>query len=385
MATVFISYSHIDAKWAEKLAEALPQRGFDPFLDKESLRAGENWETQILDSLIACDHLIVLWSTNAQQSDWVTRERAFFDARRYVGKQRLPGHLIIHVLLDGTPSAYDSDQAVTDIQQAGAYVGGASAVSPAVWQNVIDRIADGLGDTSVPVSTAIVTVTNKYVTRHGVPAHELDRCVDFDYVPPGGRSLDQLLAAVRVARSDLADHYGAERQEWRPFGGQQSIREILDAVRNQLNSAPKAVPIRWLWVDNELLSNDQTKIKFAARKLASDLSLVVLDPVALYSRWVRDLLQNVEDCLANPHAIVVVLPAFPTPPEPKTHTDMVRQVFKKLVDQFYEELPMLEHAQCSIFTADDADIRRLVRATLRGFSSETQQRVANAFVGMPRR
>jgi len=43
---------------------------------------------------------------------------------------------------------------------------------------------------------------------------------------------------------------------------------------------------------------------------------------------------------------------------------MISQVFARLVDQFNEELPLLQHAQCSIFTADDADIRRMVRGTL---------------------
>jgi hypothetical protein len=115
------------------------------------------------------------------------------------------------------------------------------------------------------------------------------------------------------------------------------------------------------------------------------MSLVVVDPVALYSQWVRSYIPYIEGCLSNQHAILAVLPIFPLPDEPRMkHTRMVRQVFEKLVAQFYEELPMIDHAQCSIFTADDADIRRMVRGTLREFSSDARQGPASAFLGMGR-
>jgi bisphosphoglycerate-dependent phosphoglycerate mutase len=59
---------------------------------------------------------------------------------------------------------------------------------------------------------------------------------------------------------------------------------------------------------------------------------------------------------------------------------MIKQVFKRLVDYFYEELPELEHAQCCIFTADDADIRRLVRATLRQRGADELVKAASPFL-----
>ncbi len=379
MARVFLSYSNADLAWAEKLFGALRAHGFELFFDKQSLRAGQNWETQILGELNACEHLVVLWSRSAKESDWVTRERGFFDARRFVGGQRDPGRLLVHVLLDETRFAYDSDQAVSDLQEA-------DGDADAKWQRAIRRITDALnaGD-AVPVTRAIVTVTKDLVTRQEVPASEEYRCVDFDFRPPAGRTLNELLAAMNVSRAQLADCYRSEREEWRPFGGQQSVRQILETVKGQLNSAPRAAPIRWVPVEDDLLSDDPNRIDWASKKLASGLSLVVFDPVALYSQWLRGLLQYLDGCLANPHAIMVVLPVFPAPPQPRTHTDMVKQVYKRLVDHFYEELPDMEHAQCSIFTTDDADIRRLVRAALRSLSSGTRQETANAFLGMRRR
>jgi len=68
---------------------------------------------------------------------------------------------------------------------------------------------------------------------------------------------------------------------------QQSIGEILDDLLRQLNASPNAVPIRWVRVDEDLLSDDKKRIDEAERQLASGLALVVFDPVALYSPWMR--------------------------------------------------------------------------------------------------
>jgi len=382
---IFISYSRHDVEWAEKMKDSL--HNHEVFFDRASLRAGDSCETQILDSLTQCDHLVVLWSKHAKESPWVSREVGHFDGKRFRGGKPVPGNLLLHVLLDETGSAYASDQAVTSIRDAGAYQFPASRVSPQVWDAALDQIARALQDPALPVSLAVLTLTRPYITREGMTtAAETTRCVDFDFVPPGGRSLHDLMNSMNMSAGQLAEFYGTQRDQWRPFGGQQSIGEILRDLKQQLNAAPKATPIRWVAVDDELLSDDSIKIGNAANQLASGLSLVVFDPVALYSHWIRSYIPYLEGCLNNPHAIIAVLPIFPTPAEPRqTHTRMIRQVFVRLVDQFYEELPLIEHAQCSIFAADDADIRRMVRGTLRDFASNPRQGATSAFLGMGRR
>jgi hypothetical protein len=377
---IFISYSRDDVEWAEKLAASLQRH--EVFFDRNSLRAGERWETQILGSLTDADHLIVLWSKSAKDSHWVQREVGHFDSKRFKAGRPVPGHLLMHVLLDDTGFAYASDQAITDVREAGARGRPVAEVPPAVWSRVMDQIERALQDPALPVSLAILTLTKEYVTCQGVPR---SKCVDFEFVPAAGKSLQELMAAVKVTVPELAEYYGKTREEWRPFGGTQSIGDILRELRRQLNNSPKAVPIRWVPVDDELLSDDAHKISNAANQLASGLALVVFDPIALYSQWIRSYIQYLEGCLNNPHAIVAVLPIFAMPPEPRlTHTRMLRQVFSRLVDQFYEELPLVEHAQCSIFTADDADIRRMVRGTLRDFSADPRPGSTSAFLGLKR-
>jgi hypothetical protein len=367
MSKVFISYSHDDLAWASKLAGALKLSGFDCFFDQNSLRAGQLWETQILNELLACDHMVVLWSGKAQGSDWVSRERARFDALRYRGGQRLAGRLMVHILLDNPRTAYDSDQRIEGILKAGAYSAGAAAVKPDIWQDVVERLSQALGETAFPVTLAIVTVDTKDL-----------KAVDFKFRPPGGRTLDELLGEMGINRSQLASFYGNSREEWHPFGGALSIREILEQVKAQINSTAGAVRIRWVSMAADLFSDNAEAIERASTMLVSGVSLIVLDPIALYSQEVRSLVESyLARCLDNPYAIMMVLPPFPTPPQPKLHRDMVRQVFRSLVDYFYEEPPgpvRLEHAQCSVLTADDADIRRLMRTTLRQFLPDRQNR-----------
>jgi hypothetical protein len=363
---VFLSYSRADVEWAKRLAGDLVQEGFELFFDQNSLRAGDGWEQQILSSLEDCDHLVLVWSAKAKESPWVERERGFFDSRRYRRGQRLPGHQLIHVMLDSTPYAFGSDQSITAIAKADppVYAAGAAACPSVIWSEVVRKTVEGLGDSSMPVSRAIFTVERPLVTREpGVQADE-SRYVDFNYRPPGGRKLDEVLSAVGVDREHLASCYGASRLDWRPFGGGDSIHDLLERIRMALLNAPGVVPIRWASVDDDLFSDDAERIERAARRLAAGPALVVIDPVALYSRSLRDLLDFLDTCLKNPQAIVVVLPLFAPPQQSRVHTDMVRAVYRELA-KIYDESPAPGQAQCSIFASDDSDIRRLMRATLR--------------------
>ncbi|HYW45595.1 MAG TPA: TIR domain-containing protein [Bryobacteraceae bacterium] len=380
MPRVFISYSRADAAWAAKLSDSLQGLGFETFFDRSSIRAGSNWEGEILQALLQCDHLVVLWSRQAQASDWVSRERGRFEAAWQRPNQPMPaGHTLVHLLLDNPHTAFDSYQHVSEILEAGAYAGGAATVSDALWRQVIDRLNLALRQVSLPVTRAIVTVT-----RRELESGE----VDFSFRPPAGRSLDTLLRELAITREQLADYYGATREDWRPFGGAYTIHAVLEGIRDQLNRAPGATPIRWAPVEDELFADREELIEQAAVKLANTVSLIVIDPVALYSHTIRQLVNDyVAKCFDNSHAVVAALPLFPAPPQPRTHQDMVRQVFRSLVDRFYGELPgpaRLQQAQCSVFTPDDKDIKRLVRATIRQYATGDEE-PANPFLGMRRR
>jgi hypothetical protein len=378
MPRVFISYSHADQAWASKVADSLSSRKFDLFFDHFSLRAGSNWEAQILQSLLQCDHLVVLWSKQAQASDWVARERARFEAAwQKLNLPLAPGHALVHILLDNPRSAYDSYQHISEILDAGVFAAGADAVPPALWQRVIDRLAEAFREVSLPITLAIVTVTKKELQ---------DGEVDFSWAPRGGRTLTSLLGELDIDREKLIDrYYGLTREDWKPFGGQQTVQQILENVRNQLNAVAAATSVRWVPVQEELFADKRELIEQAAVRLGNTVSVIIIDPVALYSHTIRQLVQDdLASCYQNPHAVVLALPLFPTPREPRTHHEMVKQVYRSLVDRFYGEFPGLNQALCSVFTPDDADIKRLMRAILRQVAVADIQ-PENPFLGMQRR
>lgn len=377
MSKVFISYSHADQAWAAKLAESLNGLGFEYFLDHDSLRAGTNWESQILDSLLHCDHLVVLWSKETQSSPWVAKEQAHFEmAWQKLNQPMAPGHALVHLLLDSSRTAYESYQHVSEILDAGVYAAGATAVPDALWQKVIDRLREALGRPSIPITRAILATTRKEMEQGEI---------DFKWAPPGGRSLTSLLGDLGIDSAVLTNYYGATREEWRPFGGGQTIQQVLESIKNQLNSVPTATAVRWAPIEEELFSDNEKAIKQAAERLANTVSLIVIDPVALYSQTIRQIVQqDLARCFENPHAIVAALPLFPALPQPRTHEQMVRQVYRSLVDRFYGEYPAFDQALCSVFTPDDSDIKRLVRATIRHLAAASAA-PDNPFLGTGRR
>ena len=77
MARIFISYSSRDSAQADACYTALTERGHEVWMDRAELRGGEEWVQIIQDKIRWSQAMIVLWSANALQSDWVGREITF--------------------------------------------------------------------------------------------------------------------------------------------------------------------------------------------------------------------------------------------------------------------------------------------------------------------
>lgn len=95
MADVFISYSREDRMQAEHVARGLQAIGLDVFWDQE-IPPGRTWADFIEEKLANSKAMIVLWSANSANSQWVREE-----ARMGRDKGRL-----IPVMLDGTPAPF---------------------------------------------------------------------------------------------------------------------------------------------------------------------------------------------------------------------------------------------------------------------------------------
>ena len=65
MQKVFISYAKEDKECARRLYKELKDKGFDPWLDEESLLPGQKWEAHIEDAIKQCEFFIALLSTKS--------------------------------------------------------------------------------------------------------------------------------------------------------------------------------------------------------------------------------------------------------------------------------------------------------------------------------
>jgi hypothetical protein len=75
MADVFISYSREDRECAELLARALSERGWKVWWDRQ-INVGRSFSETIERELDRARCVVVLWSRNSVQSEWVQNEAA---------------------------------------------------------------------------------------------------------------------------------------------------------------------------------------------------------------------------------------------------------------------------------------------------------------------
>ncbi|MCP4139325.1 MAG: toll/interleukin-1 receptor domain-containing protein [Chloroflexi bacterium] len=81
MGHVFISYSHKDKKYVEKLEKKLISEGFEVWIDHH-IDYGSQWSKEIQRALDTCDAFVVVVSENAYKSKWVQNEVARADRKK---------------------------------------------------------------------------------------------------------------------------------------------------------------------------------------------------------------------------------------------------------------------------------------------------------------
>jgi len=73
VSDIFISYSSADRSRVRPLVDALTRRGWSVWWDRTIL-PGKNWDKVIEDEIASARCVIVLWSRNSIESDWVRTE-----------------------------------------------------------------------------------------------------------------------------------------------------------------------------------------------------------------------------------------------------------------------------------------------------------------------
>ena len=81
---VFLSYSSLDWKFANEIADLLRRHGVPVWHSATNIRGGQQWHDEIGDALERCDWFVVVLSPNSVNSVWVRREFRFaLEEKRY--------------------------------------------------------------------------------------------------------------------------------------------------------------------------------------------------------------------------------------------------------------------------------------------------------------
>lgn len=95
---LFISYSRQDSEFADRLARALEQEGFETWMDRTEVAAGDNLLEAINTALRGADGVIIVLSPRFTTSPWLVHELTAAASREYLEGTRL----ILPVLLEDT-------------------------------------------------------------------------------------------------------------------------------------------------------------------------------------------------------------------------------------------------------------------------------------------
>lgn len=141
MSDVFISYARSTEKQAERIAVALRAHGHEVWRDTQ-LRAHQAFRRTIEDELFAARAVLVLWSADAAQSDWVCSEAS---RARGLGK-------LVQLTLDGSavPMPFDEIQCA-DLR------GWRGETDAQGWTQILDAIAAVLGNAPSARATQLKT------------------------------------------------------------------------------------------------------------------------------------------------------------------------------------------------------------------------------------
>jgi len=362
MSDVFISYSSNDRPWAQLIADELTKRGFNVFFDANRLEAGRAWEPQLKAAVQAARHMVVVWSENAKASAWVSRECSTFDV---LHDQEDDGkHRLIELALDDASSAYSSLQSIRDLLPA--YPAGVAALPSATLRGVIDKLdqAVRLQDGAIPIPLVVLTLTSG----------DLDQLTPADWT-----ALTQQLG---VSRAELTKRYGPTREEWKPFGGDATIENLLSVLQADMNKAAREelgggqpVQFRWERVGVEFWSDKQAARAYAQRFSAAQVSLVVLDAVALVQQEAFQRLLFFQELLTNRKTATLVVPPFPAD---QRYVQLQRWIDDRgapYFDPYFRPLSTLKRvlsAQCGLGSGDTEEMRRRLLVTVGQFVAENK-------------
>ena len=332
----FISYSSEDRSWAQRVAQDLAAKGLTVFVDKPGLVAGADWDEQLHSQLRDSQHLVVLWSGHARDSDWVNNEFTTFRSLiRPIAREGPPGTArhIIPIYLEGDYAPLNKYEHIDFVRATAAYPAGAAAIDGGVWQDVMDKLERSLrtAEDARRVPLLVITTTKSNL-------REINPDKPYPPPPAHGESLNELIGRLGIgSRDNLLGYYGDEPSDWRPFGSALSVKGILEQLKDAINQRltnEGLQPFRWDYLDRAFWSDDLDQV---AERLRRETVVVVLDPLSLYDDYVFYAIRQsvLTPVSKNDEASVIVLPPFAMPTSASALRDSIRRLAKDVFDSYY--------------------------------------------------
>lgn len=364
---IFISYTNQepDKEISKKLFDALNSNYFKVFRDKERLDVGAPWNEQLEETLKTSKHLVVIWSSKANNSQWVQKEIAKFTEHNKNG-------LVFFVCLDIVSNAYNEYQAVLDFKDAGIYPDKMETLTQDLLDRVVNKIRKVIYKKagSKSIQRAVFTMT-----------------------------LDKLNGASISAdtKKEIEKNYSQRFADWKPFGSSKSIVGILDDLLyvdiNQKTFNEKNMVFHWedidwrepdskLWLPSRdqngiYINENTTATANEIGLLESSPCVLILDPYALNDVQVKGIFTRAySKCIGNRQAVIMALNSYPLTEQLKYLRMQLQNEAESFYDHYFD--PKItnddEVAECFANTIDDMEVKRNLRVTLRniitGFGGE---------------
>jgi TIR domain len=364
---VFISYGSEDRPYASRLSESLNRLApaYSSFFDAVSLRAGDDWEDRVQRALESSGNLVILWSEQAKQSDWVSRELYTFllTAKPKTNTDRR----LIFVNLQGMNLAMRAFQQVNRPQLLAAYPA-IETVTDETWSDLMRDVEEGLNPLRrpLPVPLVVLTMTQEELAEFGP------------------KQWQRIGEDFGLPQDVIAKRYGATRADWRPFGGEATIATVLDAIKTQMAASLKAFRPYWslpeenFWSDS-LKARDYVRTEFDTGEIA----VLIVDPVALHRPEVYQRLMLFQEALGSNRVVVLTLPHFNAQPEILgLRRALMSRGTPYFDDYFQPAVPPRRRlaAQCGWNITDMEDIQRLILAAAVQLGREADRESGSTFL-----
>lgn len=313
MYKIFISYTNkgSDSVIAEQLFNELNRLPFSVFWDKDGLMAGLDYKAALNENLINSDYLIVLWSQNVQQSQWVYNEIAAFRARD-------SNKIIIPVLLDMNWSL-GTEQWIDYLSISGVYTNGVGAVTAAQIVLVANKIRRSIFTQyrCLPIKRVVLTLTEARAAK---------------------------ITTEAAALYKKTDTYGENFSDWTPLDSSHTILQLLDRfLYTDINSRASAANPAFYWddiswqIDREGIWQEGRSaldtFSAEAASLRDQRCVMIFDPYALNDPDVKNRFDWCwGKCQLNSKALVMSLTYSLKP-----HFDSIKDFLRWNVQPFYDQ------------------------------------------------